>query len=636
MPSDPNVFASGGLNGPFGVVFGPDDNLYVNSYFGNSVLRFSGSTGAFIDTFVSPGSGGLTGPTSLIFRPSCTDGPGGGDLVGYWKAEGNACDSADGNHGTLVGTVGFAAGIQGQAFQLNSQSEYVEIPHDSSLNPANFTLTAWVNPVSLRVNYWDTILSSGTVGGGIDNPLSCCGDSYFLRFFNNKPLFGTAHPGDNSLLGPNNVTLNQWHHMAATFDGSTKNLYLDGTLVATTNISAAIVYEINPVSILIGEDLNNNNPVHIVMQGLIDEVKIYNTAHTTEEIQAQYCDDAINPLIDCATDDTPPVVTVPANITEEATSVAGAAVIFSASANDDVDGPIAATCDPLSASTFPIGDTLVDCTATDQAENEGSASFTVTVEDTTDSVVTAPDDVVEEATGPLGALVSYSGESATDAVGVVSLVCVPASGTQFAKGDTQVNCTAADAAGNEGSASFTVSVVDTTAPVVTADLVPVPGEVEDDEGLFTALFDCSDACDDNPVLTGVISTPSLAGLQVELKTKSKVKVVFDLDEGKVKIEGPNPAALLAELQLNGGLVIASGDQVHFEMEDDQDELTFKYDDNGVLKVEGNLAELVAKCEDSSGNIGSDSAVPVFSVDDDSSDDDSGDDDSGDDESGDDE
>ena len=48
-----------------------------------------------------------------------------------------------------------------------------------------------------------------------------------------------------------------------------------------------------------------------------------------------------------------------------------------------------------------------------------------------------------------------------------------------------------------------------------------------------------------------------------------------------------------------------------------------------------MAELVAKCEDSSGNIGSDSAVPVFSVDDDSSDDDSSDDDSGDDESGDD-
>ena len=47
------------------------------------------------------------------------------------------------------------------------------------------------------------------------------------------------------------------------------------------------------------------------------------------------------------------------------------------------------------------------------------------------------------------------------------------------------------------------------------------------------------------------------------------------------------------------------------MEDDEDELTFKFDKNGVLKVEGNLAELVAKCEDSSGNPGMATAEPVF-------------------------
>ena len=222
---------------------------------------------------------------------------------------------------------------------------------------------------------------------------------------------------------------------------------------------------------------------------------------------------------------------------------------------------------------------------------------------------------------------AWSGDLGT-ASGVGPTVSVPDIGTY------NVTLTVDDGNGGSDSDLVNISVVDTTAPVVTAELVPMPGEVEDDEGLFTALFDCSDACDDNPVLTGVISTPSLAGLEVELKTKSKVKVVFDLDKGKVKIEGPDPAALLAQLQQNGGLVIASGQLVHFEVEDDQDKLNFKFDNNGVLKVEGNLAELVAKCEDSSGNIGSDSAVPVFSVDDDSSDDDSGDDDSGDDDSGD--
>jgi streptogramin lyase len=49
------------------LIFGPDRNLYVTSSGG--VLRFSGTTGEFIDAFVSPGSGGLTGPRGLVFGP---------------------------------------------------------------------------------------------------------------------------------------------------------------------------------------------------------------------------------------------------------------------------------------------------------------------------------------------------------------------------------------------------------------------------------------------------------------------------------------------------------------------------------------------------------------------------------------
>jgi hypothetical protein len=78
-------------------------------------------------------------------------------------------------------------------------------------------------------------------------------------------------------------------------------------------------------------------------------------------------------------DTTAPVVTVPANITVNAVSPAGAPVSFSASATDAVDGPITPSCSPDSGSTFPIATTTVTCTATDAAGNTGTATFTVLV-----------------------------------------------------------------------------------------------------------------------------------------------------------------------------------------------------------------------------------------------------------------
>ncbi len=62
-----------------------------------------------------------------------------------------------------------------------------------------------------------------------------------------------------------------------------------------------------------------------------------------------------------------------------------------------------------------------------------------------------------------------SRSTGTDIVdGAVGVVCTPSPGSTFALGVTTVNCAANDAHGNVAAGAFTVTVVDTTPPVITS------------------------------------------------------------------------------------------------------------------------------------------------------------------------
>jgi len=78
-----------------------------------------------------------------------------------------------------------------------------------------------------------------------------------------------------------------------------------------------------------------------------------------------------------------PVLTLPANMTVEAESNAGAHVTYTASAHDDVDGVIPISCTPASGAMFPFGAISVVCSATNSHGITASGSFTVNVVDST-------------------------------------------------------------------------------------------------------------------------------------------------------------------------------------------------------------------------------------------------------------
>jgi CshA-type fibril repeat protein len=214
-----------------------------------------------------------------------------------------------------------------------------------------------------------------------------------------------------------------------------------------------------------------------------------------------------NPVDYASCDTTPPVITVPPDITVEATSVAGAVADFSVSAFDETDGAITPSCSSESGDLFALGMTPVTCTAADSAGNAASATFYVTVVDTTPPILTVPGDIIADATSPAGAIVTFAADAA-DNVGVVSLACAPASGTPFPIGTTVVTCTSADAAGNKATALFNVTVIDVFPPTLT-----VPADIiADATGPAGAIVSFVADAADNIGVVSLVCAPASGGM----------------------------------------------------------------------------------------------------------------------------
>jgi hypothetical protein len=146
---------------------------------------------------------------------------------------------------------------------------------------------------------------------------------------------------------------------------------------------------------------------------------------------------------------TPPVLHLPADITAEATSPAGAIVNFSATATDARDTNVVVTCAPPSGSQFVLGATTVNCSATNSRNKTAEGSFSVTVVDTTAPVVFL-NGVTNGATYTLGAVPAASCSATDSATGVaVQASLTITGGTANGVGHFTATCSGAkDGAGN--------------------------------------------------------------------------------------------------------------------------------------------------------------------------------------------
>ncbi len=181
-------------------------------------------------------------------------------------------------------------------------------------------------------------------------------------------------------------------------------------------------------------------------------------------------------VVRAVTANNPPSANAGADQIVEATSATGAQVTLSGKGTDPDNDPLtfawtSATCGSAAGQTVllecPLGVNTVSLTVSDGRGGSATDSAIVTVKDTTPPALKLPANITVEATGPKGTAVSYSATAIDLVSGAVAPVCLPASGSAFALGSTTVKCTAADAAGNSASGSFSVTSRDTTPPSIT-------------------------------------------------------------------------------------------------------------------------------------------------------------------------
>jgi len=152
-----------------------------------------------------------------------------------------------------------------------------------------------------------------------------------------------------------------------------------------------------------------------------------------------------------------PVLQIPEDIVVEATSLDQNEVYLGEATATD-NGEIASITNDA-PDVFLLGETIVTWTALDSSNNFSSLTQLVTVIDTTAPEISAPADMILEATSVDANIVNLTSATAADIQDVTIYIIAP---DVFPLGETTVTWTAVDESGNSASATQTVTIVDTT------------------------------------------------------------------------------------------------------------------------------------------------------------------------------
>ena len=215
-------------------------------------------------------------------------------LVGWWNMDetaGTTVHDASGNDntGVIEGNFAWSSGRIAGAIELDGrQDSIIRIPNSPTLRrTANqITVMAWTyrtrnrNVAVVSHNYPDLFFGFH-------------GSQFKWQIRNASDQYAECYSG--------NATLNQWFHIAATYDGAMARLFVDGAEICHADLTGAIPMRDGPFMISGylntpgSPDFDKDARSGIVdeMPGKIDEVRIYDRALSASEINAVYSKGAV-------------------------------------------------------------------------------------------------------------------------------------------------------------------------------------------------------------------------------------------------------------------------------------------------------------------------------------------------------
>jgi hypothetical protein len=204
------------------------------------------------------------------------------NALAWYPGEGNTNDFLGANNPVGSNAVSFVPGKVGQGFSFGSLG-YIDIAQSASLTPANLTLEAWARPDGAGPN--NDGFGNDMINKVIDGSSGTAALNW--RATDNRFLFIFGDDISDLILSTDQFPPGQFYHVAATFDGSSAELYVNGQLQGQQASTHGLVYN-STYPWVIGSNPFRDNGFPRTWNGVIDEPTIYGRALSAQEIRGIY------------------------------------------------------------------------------------------------------------------------------------------------------------------------------------------------------------------------------------------------------------------------------------------------------------------------------------------------------------